>query len=329
MKAKLVRTGLRLLGPLLFVLVIARLRDRAALVSLLQSAEAWPLVLAVLLNFVNIHLKVVRWDVFLKTRGIVYPLRRAWGAFVSSLYVGMLTPGRVGDVLRVHYLRADLGVPYAEGLASVVIDRLCDLYVLVGFVAVGVVRYGDVLAGKLAWITWFGLGAPALVPLALLVPGIADRAAASIYRRLSKTTSEEGEKGAFSLFLEALRAHVGRRLLVTIPITVLTFVVTYLQGYLLARALHLGVSFFDATCLLAIANLLGLLPISISGIGVRELFFSRIFPALGLAESAGVTFGLLVFGVIYVAIAAIGFVGWQLAPPPDAGRRLDMERLAK
>jgi hypothetical protein len=43
---------------------------------------------------------------------------------------------------------------------------------------------------------------------------------------------------------------------------------------------------------------------------------------LGFSPAAGVTFGLLVFFVIYLVIAAIGFVGWQIAPPPTSPTRL-------
>jgi hypothetical protein len=41
---------------------------------------------------------------------------------------------------------------------------------------------------------------------------------------------------------------------------------------LVAHAMGLPMSFYDATCLLAIASLLGLLPISVSGVGVRATF---------------------------------------------------------
>jgi uncharacterized protein (TIRG00374 family) len=312
-----VRILLRLVGPVVLAVVILRLHDKAAVGRALVSADLGLVALAVALNLVNVHLKVVRWRVFLRTRGIDYPVRRAWGAFLSSLYVGMLTPGRVGDVLRVQYLRADNDVPYAEGLASVVIDRLCDLYVLAAFVAFGVARYGAALAGDLAVFTWSTVALIVVAPLALLVPGVAERATRLVSARFAK----RDPSGSFTLFLAALRANVGKRLLVTIPLTVAAFVVSYLQGYLLARALHLDLGFVDATCLLAIANLLGLLPISISGMGVRELFFAKVFPLLGLAAASGVTFGLLVFGVIYLGLAAFGFVSWQFAPPPTAAKK--------
>ncbi|MGK3968894.1 lysylphosphatidylglycerol synthase transmembrane domain-containing protein [Sorangium sp. So ce118] len=317
MRRTVVRALVRLVGPLLLAAVILRMDDRDAVLGAVASASAAPLALAAALNVLNIHLKVVRWDALLRARDIRYPLRRAWSAYLTSLYVGMLTPGRVGDVLRIRYLRHDLGVPYAEGLATVVMDRLCDLYVLAAFVAVGVARYSAVIAGRLAWLTWGGIALTVLAPLALLIPGLAERVLLAVSRRLVKEP-QSAEPGAANRFLVALRAHVGRGLLFTLPVTVATFVVNFVQGYLIAQALGVPLSLFDVTCLLAIANLLGLLPISIAGVGVRELFFSLVFPSLGFSAEHGVSFGLLVFAVIYLVVVALGFVSWQVAPPPSA-----------
>jgi glycosyltransferase 2 family protein len=313
-KRRLAKALIRLVGPLLLVLVIARMKDPAGLLRAVKGASLLPLSIAILLNLVNIHLKVIRWDVILRARDIVYPRRRAWPAFTTSLYVGLLTPGRVGDVLRAQYLRHDLGVPYAEGVASVVVDRLCDLYVLAAFVAVGVVRYAPVIVGGLAIVTWGVVIATVLGPLVLLVPGVAE----AVFRRAFARFLPDAHGAGFTRFLAALRANVGRPLLLTIPLTVATFAVNYAQGWLIARSIGLPMSFFDATCLLAIASLLGLLPISVSGVGVRELFFALAFPLLGFSRDAGVTFGLLVFAVIYLVIVLVGFVSFQISPPPSA-----------
>jgi uncharacterized protein (TIRG00374 family) len=307
------RALIRLLGPALLLLVLVRIKDRGAVLHALAQAAWAPMLAATLLNLVNVHLKVVRWQQILEARNIRYPLRRAWPAFMSSVYLGMLTPGRVGDVLRIQYLRHDLDVPYAEGLASIVVDRLCDLYVLALFVAVGVVHYSPVIVGQLAWITWSGVAAIVIGPLVFLVPGVAERTLGRVYARLAK-----GKADDFGVFLAAVRANMGRPLLRTLPMTALAFGVNYVQGYVIAHAMGLDMSFFDAVCLLAIASLLGLLPISVSGVGVRELFFSLVFPLLGFTPAAGVTFGLLVFFVIYLINIGIGFVSFQLAPPPSA-----------
>ena len=309
-RRRLLRSAIRLLGPLILVVLLWRLGDVDEVWRLMTSADLLLVGAAVLINFANIHLKVLRWRALLAARGIHYPLGRAWGAFLSSLYVGMLTPGRVGDVLRIQYLRHDEDTPYAEGLASVVMDRLCDLYVLGFMVAAAVARFSSVVVGDLATIAWVGVGVVVVAPLALLVPGLAEKTMGVVYARVAKDPS------GLDRFLRALRGYLGRGLLVAVPLSVLAILLTFVQGWLIARAVGLELSYIDVAALLAIGNFLGLLPVSISGVGVREAFYAVIFPSLGLSASSGVGFGLLVFVVIYVGLTLKGFVSWQIAPPP-------------
>lgn len=309
------KLGLRLLGPVLLAVVLWRLDDPGALWRSFASASRWLLVLAVAINPIILHLKIVRWKVLLKDQGIEYSTKRAWLAYLSGAYLAMLTPGRVGDVLRVQYLKRDLGVSYAEGLASVVMDRFCDLYVLAAFVAGAAVHFGPILAPELAWATWLCVVATFIGPLVFVVPGVPERVLSPVFKKISPRFGDPDGAG-FDRFLAALRANVGWGLAITIPLTAVTFVLNYVQGSLIAASMGMDISFVDVTCLLAIASLLGLLPISVSGVGMREAFFAIVFPSLGHSAEQGVTFGLLVFGVIYVAITLAGFVAWQVAPPP-------------
>lgn len=308
----MIRIGVRLLGPLLLVAVLWRIEEPRRLLEVL-SKSSWPVLFgAALLNAVNIHLKVMRWQVLLGTRGHRYPTGRAWRAILPSMYIGMLTPGRVGDVLRVQYMRRDLGMSYPEGLAIVVMDRFCDLYVLLGFVGFGVAHFAHVLTGQLGFLTWVAVIVTAVAPLGLLVRGPVDRFLAAVYRRVAKQRSREGA----DQFLSALRAQLGRGLLTTVPLTVGAFSVQYFQGWLAAGAMGMNLGPADVTGMLAITSLLSLLPISMSGVGVREAFLALVFPALALTAAQGVAFGLVMFSVVYVATMAAGFVAWQIAPPP-------------
>lgn len=307
--------AIRLVGPALLVFVLLRLQDSGAVLASLRLADAAPIVVAMLLNAVNYYFKVLRWDVLLEARGYQYNRLRAWTSFLSSGYVGLMTPGRVGDLLRTQYLRHDLGMPYADGIALLAVDRLCDIYVLLAFAGVGLAFFGAALTGDLALVLWLGVAATALGPLLLFWPGLLRRAAAFIYRKMRKMPGEPDIAG-FDRFLAGLKQQKLHHVVRAVFWTVLAFGINYLQGWLLARALHIDLGVFHVMCLLAIASVLGLLPISISGLGVRELFFSLAFPLLGLSAEAGVIYGLGVFLVIYVAAVAMGFISWQIAPPP-------------
>jgi uncharacterized protein (TIRG00374 family) len=315
-RGKLLRVGLRLLGPLLLLVVLWRMDHKEALWDALLGANGLLLLGAATLNAGNIHLKVLRWRVLLDARGFSFSNRQAWKAILPSMYIGMLTPGRVGDVLRVQYTRHEANVPYAEGLAVVVMDRFCDLYVLLAFVAAGVAHFASVLAGDLGKLTWIGVILTALAPLLFLIRGPADKLFEGIYARVAKEKSPDGARQ----FLLALRAQLGRRLLYTVPLSVGAFLLQYIQGFIAARALGMNIGFVDVMFMLAIASLLSLLPISMSGVGISELFLALAFPAIGLTAEQGVAFGLVMFVVIYVATMSAGFVAWQVAPPPIESR---------
>ncbi len=314
MNSKTKRLLLRLLGPLLLVVVIVRLPDPTALWSHARAALGWELALAILLNLLSVLLKVLRWQSLLATRNIVFSLGKAWTAFTAVLYVGLLTPGRIGDVLRVKYLRSATGASYADGLASIAVDRICDIYVLLGFVAFAVARFSDALMhDDLGRITWLGVALSTFAPLLLLVPGLADKVMKAVYQRLAK---HDPSGSGMERFLSSLRTQSVRGAPKAVPLTAAAFVVNYVQGWLVVSAMGLHIGFWDVAALMALASLLSLVPISVSGVGVRELLFAVIFPFLGQSPEAGVGYGLVLFSAIYVPLVLYGFVSWQLNPLP-------------
>jgi len=292
------------------VVVVWRLDDKAALWGAVKDASALPLMFALLLNVPVVHLKVVRWRELLAARGYHYPLGRSYTAVLSSLYLGMLTPGRVGDVLRVQYVKREIDMPYAEGLAATVMDRFCDLYVLAAVVALGTVHFATALDSNVVYASWAAVVVATLAPSLFLFRGPAE-----LLSRVLRRMTERWHT-SLAVLLQALRSLVGRALLFAIPLTIASFAINYTQGWLIARALGIDLSFLDVASLLATTSLLGLMPISVSGVGVRELFLALVFPALSLLPAQGVAFGLLVFVCNYLPIVLAGFVAWQIAPPP-------------
>lgn len=316
-RSELLRLLVRLIGPILLVAVVWRLDNKDALWRTIKDADGLLLVGAVLLNVPVVHFKVERWRDLLAARGYDYALGRSYAAVLSSLYLGMLTPGRVGDVLRIQYVRREIEVPYAEGLATTLMDRFCDLYVLAAVVALGTVHLASALNSDLVYVSWVAVAIAALAPSLFLLRGPAELLGHAL-RRLT-----ERSHTSLTALLEALRAMMGRALIVAIPLTVASFAIGYAQGWVVARALGVELTYLDVASLLATTSLLGLMPISVSGVGVRELFLALVFPALGLLAAQGVAFGLLVFACNYLTIVFAGFVAWQIAPPPFEGGRVD------
>jgi len=313
-KAKTLRLLLRLVGPLLLVVVVWRLQDSAALLDVVRQADPRWLLVALAAALPAIHLKVVRWRMLLAMRGHRYTLGKSYGAVLASLYLGMTTPGRVGEVLRIQYVRHDLGVRYAEGLAITVMDRVSDLYVLAAFVTVGATYFVSFLSNELVFATAGAVVVALAAPAVLLIPGLAERVVGRLWAGWARGSGED----SFEVFLTTLRGLVRGSALYAVPTTIAAYLCIYLQGWLIARALGLHLTYFDVASLLAMTSLLGLMPISVSGLGLRELLLALVFPALGMRAEQGVAFGLLVFLFMYMIYVVAGFLAWQLRPPPVA-----------
>jgi hypothetical protein len=318
-RSNLLRFLVRLIGPILLVAVIWRLDDKDALWRTIRNADGLVLAGAVLLNVPVVHFKVERWRDLLAARGYHYPLGRSYAAVLSSLYLGMLTPGRVGDVLRIQYIRREIDVPYTEGLAATLMDRFCDLYVLAAVVALGTVHFASALNSDLVYMSWVAVAIAFFAPTLFLLKGPAELFTHALSRLTVRWHT------SLNALLEALRAMVGRALLVAIPLTIASFAIVYAQGWVIACAMGIDLSYLDVASLLATTSLLGLMPISVSGVGVRELFLALVFPALGLLAAEGVAFGLLVFVCNYLAVVLAGFVAWQVSPPPFEAGQVDPE----
>jgi len=311
-RRRLLRVGVRLLGPALLVVVLLRLQGIDAVLAEVTWDDAGPLTAGIVIGALAYPLKALRWRALLAARGHRYGLWRALLSLLSAGYVGHVTPGRVGDVLRLQYLRHDLGMPYPDGLALLMIDRCCDVYVPLTVAVVAVCSLSSVLTGDLVLVTWLGVLFMAAGPPLLFVPATARWAAALALRVAPGWAAGEG----MARFFAGLRHQRPRHLVAAAAFTALAMLLHYAQAYTVAAALDLGLSFVDIVYLLAISGVLGAVPITIAGLGVRELFFALAFPLLGSSAEAGVIFGLGMFLVVHVPVAGLGFVSWQIAPPP-------------
>ena len=72
---------------------------------------------------------------------------------MSSLFIGFITPGRLGEFVKTLYLKADKGISLSKGFSSVLVDRFFDLYLLIILGFIGIWQF-DIL-GKLSNIFIF------------------------------------------------------------------------------------------------------------------------------------------------------------------------------
>ena len=302
----------RLIGVAILAFILTRI-DLKATLAALQGLHWGYLLLAIAANLPLFGLKAWRWQEMLKMQGIRYPWRDAFLAFVAGLFLGLITPGRVGEMTKALYLKQDRDVPVSVGLANVLMDRLFDLYTIMVLGTTGLIWFRLlpdwalvlILAGTLASI---------LLPILLLSKRLASWALAIVQRLPILGRYQPRLAAATDRFQQGLRPLLTPRLILPLLITQVAYLLFFEQGQLLAQAVGLQIGIAYLAVCLSVAGVVTLLPISISGLGTRDAVLIAMFAPLGIVTEHTMAFSTLYFLTFYVIGGALGFVAWQIKP---------------
>lgn len=318
----------RLLG----VLVLLWLVWRSGPIRILQSvsnANLFLVALAVLLNFPLILLKVIRWRSLLQSAQIRYGLVPSSLAYSASIFLGTVTPGRVGEFAKVAQVSQDCDVPMARVFPSVVADRLFDLHALL-LVSGWALLSLPTGTGRTGWLSAFLLLAVVLLTGSWVL--LSGKQSFSLLRRMGLRGGQLGQRlfapaGWMVNLHLALRQVTLARLLVATALTTAAYAIFFNQCYLLALSLGLHrppledfagtgqAEFSLISGAVALGNLAALLPVSISGLGTRDAAIVAYLATAGIHAHAALGFSLLVFATFNVGGGLMGAIAWWIKPP--------------
>ena len=302
---------IRLIG--LFILLIILLRiDFSQLIDILFHVNILHLLLAIVLNIPHLFFKSYRWNLLLKQQRITYSPVQSFLVYMSSLYVGFMTPGRFGEFVKTLYLKSDKGISLSKGFSSVLVDRLFDLYLLMILGFIGIRQFG--ILGKLSEASLILTIIVVLTPLIMLNKQLMGKFTNILYKVAVVKKVKGKIKESFEDFYSGLNQLINPRLLVSGLLTCLGYFIFFVQCYLIVLAMGLSINFITITLFMAISNLVSFIPISISGLGTRDAILIYFFYLIGLELELAVSYAFLVFITFFVCSGLMGAVAWWIKP---------------
>jgi uncharacterized membrane protein YbhN (UPF0104 family) len=249
----------------------------------------------------------VRWQLLAAPLGFRTPARRYLPFYFIGMFFNLLLPTSVGgDVVRALYLSAgerDLPRPgggpppgRGEAMLSVFADRASGLAILVVMACLAGLFAPTPLPGWMNGLlcllgggTVLGVAALPALPLLKKVPFVGAR---------------------LGRLVDAARAYLRCPgvVLATTLLSVLVQLSSVLFVWLIGRALGLGVSFAYMAAAVPLLTLLTLVPLSVNGMGLREMGMVVLLGPVGVSGAQAVTLSLLTFA----AAAAVSLVGGVL-----------------
>lgn len=285
-------------SALLLWLVLTKV-DFTGIVARLRMADTRWLLPALLAGPAAVLLSAWRWRVLsLGLLGFGEGVRYTW----IGLFFGSIVPGVVGgDVAKGVSLAAKTTRARDSRLpVSIVMDKLVGFWVLLlGFILVALVMLTlqpQLLAGmRGAFWAAGGVAAIGLAAAVTLCHPLGAAAFSAIAAQLPSATL----RNAASRALTALGTYQGqgRVLLQAALISVVIHALNALSFWLVMHSLAIPASLWFAALFYPLLSGLLVLPVSVSGIGVRDVFAASMFTAFGLNPEAGVAFSWLLLGL--------------------------------
>lgn len=299
----------RLVGLALSAIAVIVVGPRDVLHGL-RAANPWLVAIAAVTVFPLLAPKARRWQIVLDDFGIALPWRDAFRFYAIGLWAAIVTPGQLGDGLKAWYVKSR-GGHLAPALASVIVDRLFDVLMLLAAAAVGVAVYGTAFGAQFAVVG--GLAVGTVLGIAVAARPALRRGAAAFVPRAIRG------KIAGTRWVSALRdAHLGgRSIALALAWSLVSFGATLGRIYLCFRALDIRLSPATFVAVVGLSSLAGLL--SVSGIGTRDWALIALLGRENIGHDTALAASFLILFLNLTNIVP-GLIAWYRDPVPLRAR---------
>ena len=275
---------IKLTGIALFAYVLKDVNWKTCL-DAISKISIFPLIISLSMIHIGYAIKAKRWQIILANYSTKLSIWELYKIFCIGTFLGIITPGKIGDFGRLYYIKDSIDLK--KGLSSLFIDRIFDLIALgvLGGMAVFYFEWHfNIIESKV-----FMLGLK--TKYAFIIGAIIILSTALIFSRKiisGLTLILNGVKSFFS-FLKQL------------TITFLSMILIYGAFIIIAHDMGLEISYVGLFLGTILIGLLSLVPITILGLGVREVSMVYIFSLYNLSYDLAIAISLILFFIQLMA----------------------------
>jgi len=297
---------IHLIGPALFVFLLWRI-DLRHFVSILGTIQWSYIVVAVIFQILVFILKSERWRAIIS----IFEKIKATHVLKATMYgvlYALITPARLGEGFKAPLIKSET-MSYGKAFLTILMDRLLDAItiILTGYFGLVYLHKSLGLSLKSLVLIAAGLifsGAVCVVLVYWAQRSHQQESKVKIIARLCRYSRLVVDKIRLIIKTE----NFGRVFLLTNVLNTLAFAAYFLTIYFIALSLNLTVSFIFIVLCYSIIALLAVLPISISGMGTRDVALIYFFGFLNISAEKAVAVSMLDLVLMHYGVLLLFFV---------------------
>ncbi|MBT3404855.1 flippase-like domain-containing protein [archaeon] len=295
-----VKKILPLIGIGIFLYILFRL-DFRRILSELKNIRIEFLIVALIFLSLSVLSQTFKWFIIARTQKIKVRFPEALKANLIGEFYGFITPSKVGSLTRMAYIKKCEGYNHGKGASNYVLEKILDVCSLIFLAVIFSFVFQKVLPQTFVYysvVLFFIL-------FSLLIffrdKERTKKIFRGIYHKFIPKKIKQKVKNGFNSFYEDMPQK--RFFLIFFIINLINWIILYLFSFFIGLSLSINVPFFYFLAILPIATLVGLIPITISGLGTREATLISLFGLFGI--SATKVFSMSILSLIGGTIPAI------------------------
>jgi glycosyltransferase 2 family protein len=280
-----------------------------------QTANYWWLLPGIAVYFVAVWARAWRWHYLLHPvkdvpTPVMFPIT-AIGYMGNNIY-----PARAGEVLRAVVLKRRQGVPVSASLATIIVERIFDGVVMLGFVFLNLPELARLTSssgfvGNIQQVAVIGtgvfVGALLIFLLAAMFPSLSMRVGTWLVERLLPQRMRGRLLDLLTKFLGGLAS---LRSPFSILMVFLTSIVIWLletgKYWFVMHAFNFSVSFFALMLMNGIVNLATTIPSAPGYIGTFDAPGIAVLIAYGVDQATAAGYTLVLHVALWLPITLLG-----------------------
>jgi len=298
-----------LLGIVFFIYMLIEIGPMKIVDSLL-GADLYYVSLMFAVYLPHLVTQNVKWRYILNQQDIRVGFIDIFKIYFIGMFYSIITPGKVGSLMRIAYLKEKSGKSVGECSSSVVIDRMMDMFSMIALSFIGIILFANyfpgIVTGTLLFVVSIFFVAFASIALFIMKERLGKKAFFRVHNFLIPEKYKERAKNASASFYGNIPPP--RVLAVSFMLSVLSWILVYSSMYFASLSLGLQIPFMVFITTAPIATIVGLIPITISGWGTREAVLILLFSPFMASPEALVSMSFITFTTLIVPSSIGAFI---------------------
>jgi len=292
-----------LLAFIIFYFLLSKINFENV-VKIILNANIYFLIFAFLLYYVSFLFKSLRWRVIIGNVGLKTRLTSVYEIYFLGQFVNSILPGRLGDFYRAQLMKMNYGIARSKIIATIFSEKIIDLLFTFGLLLISVVLlFGTDIPKWIVQLLVFGVILVIALFLSLMFMNKLRKVFFSRIPKNTRVISENFERS----YLKSINFKTFPIILIY---TLLLWFFEFLIFFLVTKSISLNLSISLVIFTVLMANILLILPITPSGLGVVEAGVVGVLIYVGLNKDISVTAALLYNIVNYWNQLLFGFLAY-------------------